>query len=132
MDHDRYLDCVRQALLTALCVCDGSCRHVDGWSKPEVEVQDSPELILPSVTIRRTDHEQCLIEPSYNSVRISFKVRAAATSKECQLRERHTYFTSQLFTVLCVPAKPPWQIAPYDSCRPARRMHLVSCCSSGC
>lgn len=78
MDHGTYLDCVRQALLSALCLCDAPCRHADGYSKPEVEVQDSPELLLPAVTVRRTDLEECLIEPSYNSVRISFKVGAAA------------------------------------------------------
>ena len=83
MDHSKYLDCVRQELLAALCICDSPCRHVDGYAKPEIEIQDSPELVSPSVIVRRTQHEQCLIEPSYNSVRVSIKVCAVA----CQLAQ---------------------------------------------
>ena len=50
------------------------CQHIDGYSKPEVEVLDSPELLLPGISITRPKQEEVLIERSINSVRINVKV----------------------------------------------------------
>jgi hypothetical protein len=50
---------------------------VERYSKPEVEVQDSPELLLAPVMVCRNAHERFLVERSINSVRISLKARRA-------------------------------------------------------
>ena len=72
--QNAYSDRVRQQLNRSLVLLDTPCQHVDGGNKPEVEVQADEELVLPSITISRTDKEFALIEPSINSLRISFKV----------------------------------------------------------
>jgi hypothetical protein len=72
--QNAYSDRVRQQLNRSLVLLDTPCQHVDGGNKPEVEVQTDEELLLPSITISRTDKEFALIEPSINSLRISFKV----------------------------------------------------------
>jgi actin related protein 2/3 complex subunit 4 len=59
---------------------DTPCQHIDGSNKPEIEIQIDKELILPSITILRTDKEFALIEPSINSLRISFKVKDSIPS----------------------------------------------------
>ena len=72
--QNAYSDRIRQQLNRSLVLLDTPCQHVDGGNKPEVEVQTDKELVLPSITISRTDKEFALIEPSINSLRISFKV----------------------------------------------------------
>ncbi len=54
---------------------------VERYSKPEVEVQDSPELLLAPVTVCRNAHERFLVEPSINSVRISLKARQNSAAR---------------------------------------------------
>ncbi len=54
------------------------CRHV----APEIEFQENPELLLPSTLITNDSlggggGEACLVEPSINSVRVSFQLRVA-------------------------------------------------------
>ena len=98
ISHDAYLENVKDALLSALCLVDLPSQEWDRcalvlrkWgqhralsacgaarmSRPEVEWQDSPELVLEPVTISRTALQQCLIEPSINSVRLSVRVSAS-------------------------------------------------------
>ena len=50
---------------------------VERYSKPEVEVRASPELLLAPVAVCRNAHERFLVERSINSVRISLKARQA-------------------------------------------------------
>lgn len=55
---------------------------VERYSKPEVEIQDSPELLLDPVTVCRNAHERFFVEPSINSVRISLKARHSSTQQQ--------------------------------------------------
>ena len=81
-------------------------QHVERYSKPEVEVQDSPELLLEPVLICRNAQECALLEASINAVRVSLKVGLAAAP-------------GQVVQVLCAEEVTP--------CRCARGM----CWSSG-
>eukprot|EP00891_Asterochloris_glomerata_P007847 jgi/Astpho2/7847/e_gw1.00117.112.1_t len=74
--YQPYLDSIRGALQTALCLQNFPCQLVERHNKPEVEFGTSKELLLKPITICRNEHECCLIETSINSVRISFKVKA--------------------------------------------------------
>lgn len=51
---------------------------MERYFKPEVEVQDSPELLLEPVLICRNAQECALLEASINAVRVSLKVGLAA------------------------------------------------------
>lgn len=72
-----YTDGIRAALARALCIQTFPDQHIERQSKPEVEVGDNPELLLPHVVVARSEGEKCLIEPSINSVRISLKIGQA-------------------------------------------------------
>ena len=50
---------------------------IERYNRPEIETGASPELLLPPVTIARGAAERCLIEPSINSCRASFKLHSA-------------------------------------------------------
>ena len=69
-----YLEDVRQQLTRSFVLLDTPCQHVDGGSKPEIELQTDEELVLPNFTISKNDREFALFEPSINALRISFKV----------------------------------------------------------
>ena len=64
------------ALRKNLVLYSHPCQHIDGYSKPEIEIQDSPELLLPAITITGPKQEDVLIERSINSVRVNVKVMA--------------------------------------------------------
>lgn len=70
MNAAAYLRDVRQQLTTALCLHNFPSQLVERQNKPDVEVQTSPELVLPPVLIARSDAERCLIEQSINSTRV--------------------------------------------------------------
>ena len=44
-------------------------------NKPEIEVRESPELLLNPVMISRNEKERVLIEPSINSIRVSIAIK---------------------------------------------------------
>ncbi len=73
-----YLEKLRQQLSQSFVLLDTPCQHVDGGNKPEIELQTNDELVLPSITINKSDKEHALFEPSINALRISFKVSADA------------------------------------------------------
>lgn len=72
--YEPYLADIRRSLSSALCLYDLPCQHVERYSRPEVEFDDSPDLLLPSVVVSRNEREKCLIERSVNSVRFSIQV----------------------------------------------------------
>ena len=61
-----YLVCVKRTLQAAMCVENFSSQKVERHNKPEIEVKESPELLLNPVIISRNDKEKVLIEPSIN------------------------------------------------------------------
>ena len=66
-----YLNAIRATLKAALCIDNFASQDVERHNKPEVETRMSHEVLLNPVLISRTPNEKVLIEPSYNSVRIS-------------------------------------------------------------
>ena len=70
-----YLTCIRSTLSAALCLQNFPCQQVERQNKPEVEFKSNSELLLKPILICRNEHEQCFIETSINSVRISFKIK---------------------------------------------------------
>ncbi|CAL0306414.1 unnamed protein product [Lupinus luteus] len=70
-----YLTCIRNTLEAAMCLQNFPCQEVERHNKPEVELKNSPELLLNSVLICRNEAEKCLIETSINSLRISLKMK---------------------------------------------------------
>ena len=48
---------------------------VERHNKPEIEVRESPELLLNPVMISRNEKERVLIEPSINSIRVSIAIK---------------------------------------------------------
>lgn len=72
-----YTNQIRTELNRALCIQPFPCQNIERHNKPEVESRDNPELLLPPVTVNRSEREGCLIEPSINSVRVSLRVGQA-------------------------------------------------------
>ena len=54
-----------------------SSQKVERHNKPEIEIQESPELLLNPVIVSRNEKERVLIEPSINSVRVSIAIKQA-------------------------------------------------------
>ncbi len=74
MTENAYVGKIQDTLFQSLTLVDLPCQHVDGYSKPEIELQNSKELLLDPIEIRKNEHERVLIERSVNSARISVQV----------------------------------------------------------
>mmetsp|Transcript_32796 Transcript_32796/g.52557 ORF Transcript_32796/g.52557 Transcript_32796/m.52557 type:complete len:170 (+) Transcript_32796:119-628(+) len=100
--HKPYYDQVRRALHVALCIQNFPCQNVERHNKPEIEFQDSPELILPPVVITRNHNERCLVESSINSARVSIKVKQADELEEILCKQFMRFLTqrAEAFKVL--------------------------------
>ena len=72
-----YLLCVKRTLEAAMCLENFSSQKVERHNKPEIEIQESPELLLNPVIVSRNEKEKVLIEPSINSVRVSIAIKQA-------------------------------------------------------
>jgi len=72
-----YLNAVRCTLDAAICLENFSSQKVERHNKPEIEVRESPELLLNPVMISRNEKERVLIEPSINSIRVSIAIKQA-------------------------------------------------------
>merc|ERR1711981_681817 len=70
-----YLICVKRTLEAAMCLENFSSQKVERHNKPEIEVQESPGLLLNPVIISRNEKEKIMIEPSINSVRVSIAIK---------------------------------------------------------
>mmetsp|Transcript_33849 Transcript_33849/g.40938 ORF Transcript_33849/g.40938 Transcript_33849/m.40938 type:complete len:171 (+) Transcript_33849:268-780(+) len=106
-----YLTCVRNTLTAALCIQNFPCQQVERHNRPEVEYQNSKELLLSPILICRTEHEKCLIEPSINSVRISVKVKQADELEQI-LTAKFTSFLQQRAEAFRIMRRKP--IEGYD------------------
>ena len=72
---ESYLDEIKQKIDSSLNLRNFPCQHEERHNKPEIELNSSPEVILPRIVIQRSKNEETLIEPSINSTRISLKVK---------------------------------------------------------
>jgi hypothetical protein len=68
---------VKRTLQAAMCLENFSSQKVERHNKPEIEVKESPEVLLHPVVISRNEKERVLIEPSINSIRISIAIKQA-------------------------------------------------------
>lgn len=74
--QDEYIETIGRALYSSLSLRDFPCQDVERRNKPEIEFGDCPELLLrPRRITLKGAQEQCFIEPSINSTRISFVFR---------------------------------------------------------
>ncbi|GAA5968456.1 hypothetical protein JCM8115_006394 [Rhodotorula mucilaginosa] len=72
-----YLNTVRSTLTAALTLESFPSQVVERHNVPEIEAGSTPEVLLTPLVIARNAHEQVLIEPSINSVRLSIKIKQA-------------------------------------------------------
>mmetsp|Transcript_6716 Transcript_6716/g.11959 ORF Transcript_6716/g.11959 Transcript_6716/m.11959 type:complete len:172 (-) Transcript_6716:7238-7753(-) len=75
LSQDAYLAEIRAALSQSLCLRNFSSVKTERHNKPQVEVQENPNLLLPPITLKRSEQERTLIEPSINSVRVSISLK---------------------------------------------------------
>lgn len=72
-----YLSAVRSTLTAALCLQNFASQVVERHNYPEVEARLTDEALLNPLIVSRNENEQCLIEPSINSVRVSLRIKQA-------------------------------------------------------
>ena len=72
---ERYIEDVIKNLQTSLYLRNFPSLKIERHNKPEVETKESPELLQPEITIKRSEKEKTLIEPSINSTRVSFLLK---------------------------------------------------------
>lgn len=72
---ERYIEDVIKNLQTCLYLRNFPSLKIERHNKPEVETQESAELRMPEITIKRSEKEKTLIEPSINSARVSFLLK---------------------------------------------------------
>lgn len=106
-----YTNNIRKELDKALCIQTFPCQNTERHNKPEVERRDNPELVLPAVTVSRSDREGCLIEPSINSVRISLRIGRMDMLEE-ELVKMYLSFLMQRAEMLGVLRRAP--VEGYD------------------
>eukprot|EP00933_Yihiella_yeosuensis_P050815 TRINITY_DN48610_c0_g1_i1.p2 TRINITY_DN48610_c0_g1~~TRINITY_DN48610_c0_g1_i1.p2 ORF type:complete len:177 (+),score=44.40 TRINITY_DN48610_c0_g1_i1:23-532(+) len=70
-----YIGAIEATLQAALCLRNFPSQVVERHNKPEVEANMSKELILNPIVIARDTTQQCLIEPSINSIRVSIRIK---------------------------------------------------------
>jgi actin related protein 2/3 complex subunit 4 len=75
LSQEAYLQGIQDALTQSLCIRNFSSVKVERHNKPQVEVRENPNLLLPPISLKRSDQEKTLIEPSINSVRVSISLK---------------------------------------------------------
>mmetsp|Transcript_8523 Transcript_8523/g.12572 ORF Transcript_8523/g.12572 Transcript_8523/m.12572 type:complete len:170 (-) Transcript_8523:40-549(-) len=108
-----YIKCIRDTILAALSIQNHASQIVDRHNKPEVEIGKSKELVLSKLTIRRDEHEACLVEPSVNSVRISITFRKNGEIEQI-IADRYMNFIMQRAEKLNILRRKPvpgWDIS---------------------
>lgn len=70
-----YLKAIRDTLDAVLNLRYFPSELVERQTHPEVEFQDNAELLMKPLTIAKSDTENCLIEASINSVRVSIAIK---------------------------------------------------------
>ncbi|EIE20978.1 hypothetical protein COCSUDRAFT_83537 [Coccomyxa subellipsoidea C-169] len=90
----QYVDSIREALVRSLVLVDSPCQHIDGYNKPEIELQNSKELLLDPIELRRNEQECIVIERSLNSVRVNVQLKRVG-DLEAWLRSKRIAFIMQ-------------------------------------
>ena len=108
-----YLDAVRAALDSALCIRAFPSCTVERQTRPEVEDRGTKELLLEPTTITRSDKEAVLVEPSINSVRVSVRIKAADDMEKLLVRMFCAFLMqrAERFRVLRRVPLPGWDLS---------------------
>ena len=75
MTLNAYLTAVRDTLDSSLNLIAYPSIEVEKQIKPYAETKENDELLLNPIVITKSEEEKCLIEPTVNSVRISFSLK---------------------------------------------------------
>jgi actin related protein 2/3 complex subunit 4 len=86
-----YLAAVKETLNSVLNLRNFPSEAVEKHNKPYVETGESSDLKLNNITITRTEFDRCLIEPSINSVRISFAINQSLEIEKCIIHMFHKF-----------------------------------------
>lgn len=70
-----YLTAVRHSLNASLCLGNFSSQIAERHNYPEIESMKTREILLQPIHICRNDAERVLIEPSFNSIRVSIAIK---------------------------------------------------------
>ena len=73
-----YLTKIRDSLEIALNIRNLPSLKYEKINRPQVEVNESPELILKPIEIKRSEEEKVEIETSINSVRVNVVIKKHA------------------------------------------------------
>lgn len=89
--------------------------QVERHNRPEVEDRGCKELLLPPVTIQRTEggREAVLIEPSINSVRVSLRIKQADDLERLLVHKFAAFLQqrAEAFVVLRRRPVPGWDLS---------------------
>ena len=85
-----------------MCLENFSSQKVERHNKPEIEVQESAEMLLTPVVISRNEKEKVLIESSVNSIRVSIAIKQADEIEKllCQKFMRFMMRRAENFVIL--------------------------------
>ena len=78
-----YLAAVKESLNSVLNLRNFPSETVEKHNKPYVETNESSDLKLNNLNITRTEYDHCFIEPSINSVRVSFAINQSLEIEKC-------------------------------------------------
>ena len=111
-----YLNAIERTLTAALCLQNFGSQKVERHNKPEVEMQDSKELLMTPVVISRdkgdlVSSESVLIEASINSVRVSVSIKQADDLEQMLVRKYVSFLQQRAEHFFVLRRKP---VAGYD------------------
>ena len=73
-----YLAIIRDSLTYALCLRNLPSQIYEKINRPQVEVEESLELVNKPIVITRSEEEKVEIESSINSVRVNIAIKKHA------------------------------------------------------
>ena len=76
--YKSYFSIIRETLNEALCLQNFPSQKYEKINRPQVEVNESPELINEPIVITRSDEEKVEIQSSINSVNVNVVLKKHA------------------------------------------------------
>ena len=101
-----YLSAVRATLTASLCLQNFASQVVERHNYPEVEARLTDEALLNPVIISRNENEQCLVEPSINSVRVSLRIKQADEIETILVRQFMRFLMGRAESFVILRRKP--------------------------
>ncbi|CAI7628799.1 hypothetical protein DTO013E5_4467 [Penicillium roqueforti] len=101
-----YLQAVRSSLTAALTISNFASQTSERHNCPEIEANSSPEILLNPLHISRNENEKVKIEPSYNSVRISIRIKQADEIEHILVHKFTRFLTQRAESFFILRRKP--------------------------